>query len=116
MHLVSWLNGKFLPLKFLVGKRCFEYSESAFVAAISMPSLADTLPIPILVCWAMNWQAKSLRLVLTSWALEQVIVARLTHTSAAVSAWHANVAEPTAASASVFLGYTLTEVCRRCCP
>ncbi len=65
--------------KFLVVKRCFEYSESAFVAAISMPSLADTLPIPILVCWAMNWQAKSLRLVLTRWALEQVIVARLTH-------------------------------------
>ena len=77
---MSWLNDKFPLPKLLVGKRCFEYFESAFVAAISMPLLADILPIPILACWAMNWQAKSLRLVLMSWALEQVIVARLTHT------------------------------------
>ena len=67
---MSSLNGKFLLPKLLAVKRSFEYSESAFVAAISMPSLADTLPIPILACWVMNWQAKSSRLGLTRWALE----------------------------------------------
>ena len=75
---MSWLTGKFLPPKFL-WRTLLLISELALVAAIQRLRVADTLPIPILVCWAMNWQAKSLRLVLTRWALEQVIVARLTH-------------------------------------
>ena len=74
------MNDKFPLPKLLVGKRCFEYSESAFVAAISVPLLADILPIPILACWAMNWQAKSLRLGVMRRAFEQAIVARLTRT------------------------------------